>query len=63
MFMESIPARETRIYVKAVLSNLWMYRKQFGQDTPALRKLVTNDNVDSSQYFLTKLNTSQDEGS
>ena len=26
MFIESIPARETRIYVKAVLSNLWMYQ-------------------------------------
>ena len=55
VFIESIPARETRIYVKAVLSNLWMYRKQFGQDMPALRQLVTGDNSADGLAFLSQL--------
>ena len=63
MFIESIPARETRIYVKAVLSNLWMYRKQFGQDTPSLRQLVTNSQADAAQLFLSRVNQSAQEGS
>ena len=41
MFIESIPARETRVYVKSVMVNLWMYRTQFGQDTPAIRQIAT----------------------
>ena len=55
VFIESIPARETRIYVKAVLSNLWMYRKQFDQDMPALRQLVTGDDSTDGLAFLSQL--------
>ena len=36
LFIESIPAPETRGYVERVLSNLWMYRDRLGQQTPSL---------------------------
>ncbi len=36
LFIESIPARETRIYIERVLSNMWIYRMRMGQDTPTL---------------------------
>ena len=36
--IESIPARETRHYIKSVISNLALYRSQLGQASPALRE-------------------------
>lgn len=41
LMIESIPARETRNYVKSVVSDMAVYRQKFGQDTPILRGLVT----------------------
>ena len=35
-FIESLPSRETRIFIERVLSNLWVYRNQLGQQTPSL---------------------------
>ena len=35
-FIESIPARETRIFIERVLSNLWIYRDRLGQQAPSL---------------------------
>ncbi len=35
-FIESIPSRETRIFIEKVLSNLWAYRNRLGQPTPSL---------------------------
>ncbi len=36
LFIESIPFRQTRIYIERVLANLWIYRKRLGQPTPSL---------------------------
>lgn len=36
LFIESIPSRETRIYVERVLANFWIYRDRMGQPTPSL---------------------------
>ncbi|MEX1147906.1 MAG: lytic transglycosylase domain-containing protein [Sphingomonadales bacterium] len=36
MFVESIPLRETRLYVERVISNLWIYRMRMDQPTPSL---------------------------
>ena len=36
MFIESIPARETRNFIERVLSNLWIYRERLGQSAPTL---------------------------
>jgi soluble lytic murein transglycosylase-like protein len=40
LFLESIPMRETRVYVKKVLTNLWTYRARFGQAQPCLEALA-----------------------
>jgi soluble lytic murein transglycosylase-like protein len=36
LFIESIPAAETRIFVERVLTNYWIYRLKYDQDTPSL---------------------------
>ena len=35
-FIESLPSRETRIFIERVLTNLWIYRNRLGQDSPSL---------------------------
>ncbi len=44
MFIESIPARETRIFIERVLSNLWMYRERLGEPAPSLDALAAGEN-------------------
>jgi soluble lytic murein transglycosylase-like protein len=41
LFLESIPLREPRVYVKKVLTNYWSYRARFGQARPSLGALAT----------------------
>ncbi len=43
LLVESIPARETRYYVKNVVSNLGIYRNRFGQAAPALVGLAAGN--------------------
>ena len=40
LFIETIPVRETRLYIEHVLSNLWIYRKRLRQPTPSLEMLL-----------------------
>ena len=42
LFLESIPMREPRVYVKKVLTNLWSYRARLGQPQPSLAALARN---------------------
>ena len=35
-FIESLPSRETRIFIERVLTNLWIYRHRLGQPAPSL---------------------------
>lgn len=35
-FIESLPSRETRIFIERVLTNLWIYRHRLGQPSPTL---------------------------
>ncbi len=42
LFLESIPMREPRVYVKKVLANLWTYRARLGQPQPSLLALARN---------------------
>ena len=46
LLIESIPARETRNYVKGVLSYLFIYRNQLGQPMPLLLNLVAGQEAD-----------------
>lgn len=40
LFIESIPSRETRVFIERVLTNLWIYRHRFGQPSPSLVALA-----------------------
>jgi len=40
-FIESIPSRETRIFVEKVLSNFWIYRQRMQQDSPSLDAIAS----------------------
>lgn len=40
LFIESIPSPETRGYIESVLTNMWMYRLQLRQSTPALDRVA-----------------------
>jgi soluble lytic murein transglycosylase-like protein len=39
-FIESLPSRETRIFIERVLSNLWIYRHRLGQSAPSLEAIA-----------------------
>ncbi len=43
LFIESIPSRETRIFIERVMANLWIYRNRFGQDSPSLTRLAAGE--------------------
>ena len=43
LFVESIPVRETRLFVGRVLSNLWIYQQRLGQPTPSLEALAAGE--------------------
>lgn len=43
LFIESLPSRETRIFIERVLSNYWIYRTRMNQPTPSLDELATGD--------------------
>ena len=40
LLLESIPARETRVYIKSVTMNIWMYRLKQESNLSQLRTLV-----------------------
>ena len=40
LFLELIPMREPRVYVKKVLTNYWSYRARLGQPQPSLEALA-----------------------
>ena len=40
LFIETIPSRETRIFIERVMENFWIYRQRLGQPSPSLDKLA-----------------------
>lgn len=40
-FIESLPSRETRIFIERVLTNLWVYRNRLGQPAPSLDAIAS----------------------
>ena len=40
LFIESLPSRETRLFIERVLTNLWLYRDRLGQPAPSLDDVV-----------------------
>ncbi len=43
LFIESLPSRETRLFVERVLANLWVYRTRLGQEAPSLEAIAAGD--------------------
>ena len=43
LFIESLPSRETRLFVERVLANLWIYRRRLGQPAPSLDGIASGD--------------------
>ncbi len=41
LFIESIPSRETRIFIERVLTNLWVYRDRMGQQSNTLDAIAS----------------------
>ena len=41
LFVEMIPWRETRLYVKKVVANYWIYNSRLGKDSQSLKQLST----------------------
>ena len=40
LFIESLPSRETRLFIERVLANFWIYRQRLGQETPSLDQVA-----------------------
>ena len=60
MLLESLPARETRFYVKNVMTNLWIYSKLTGKDSSMVAALAAGNgaliqSLDQSDCLITKL--------
>ena len=43
LFIESLPSRETRLFIERVLANLWIYRARLGQPLPSLDAIAAGD--------------------
>ena len=43
IFVESLPSKETRLFIERVLTNYWIYRARLGQDAPSLDAVASGD--------------------
>jgi len=62
LFIESIPAAETRAFVERVMTNYWIYRMRMQQNTPSLAAVASGKwplykTQDSSKTFTAALST------
>ena len=51
LLLESLPARETRNYIKLVLTNLWIYKIRFNQENNILLALASGKSIDFKVFF------------
>ena len=51
LLLESLPARETRNYIKLVLTNLWIYKIRFNQENDILLALASGKSIDFKVFF------------
>ena len=43
LYIETLPSLETRLFVRRVLTNLWLYRHRFGQSAPSLDAMLKGE--------------------
>ncbi|MEK9661649.1 MAG: lytic transglycosylase domain-containing protein, partial [Alphaproteobacteria bacterium] len=41
LFIESLPSRETRLFIERILTSFWIYRDRLGQPAPSLEDVVS----------------------
>ena len=51
LMLESLPARETRNYIKLVLTNLWIYKARFKEKNSILSVLASGKPINSKIFF------------
>jgi len=51
LLLESLPARETRNYIKLVLTNLWIYKIRLNQENDILLALASGKSIDFKVFF------------
>ena len=51
LMLESLPARETRNYIKLVLTNLWIYKVRFKEKNSILSVLASGKPINSKIFF------------
>ena len=51
LMLESLPARETRNYIKLVLTNLWIYKLRFNLQSKILSALAAGKPIDFKVFF------------
>jgi soluble lytic murein transglycosylase-like protein len=51
LMLESLPARETRNYIKLVLTNLWIYNLRFNLKSDTLNSLAAGKPMDFKVFF------------
>ncbi len=54
LMLESLPARETRNYIKLVLTNLWVYQTRLNPKKNVLFSLASGKQIQSNKFFLNK---------
>ena len=54
LMLESLPAKETRNYIKLVLTNLWIYKIRFNQDNNILSALASGKRINFKVFFKNK---------
>ncbi|MDC0092869.1 lytic transglycosylase domain-containing protein, partial [Alphaproteobacteria bacterium] len=55
LMLESLPARETRNYIKLVLTNLWIYKIRFKQENNILSALASGKSINFKVFFKNKM--------
>ena len=55
LMLESLPARETRNYIKLVLTNLWIYKIRFNQKNNILSALASGKSINFKVFFKNKI--------
>ena len=43
LFIESVPSRESRLFIERVMANLWLYRARLGQPMPSLDAVAAGE--------------------
>lgn len=57
LYIEQLPARETRSFVQSVMANYWMYQSELGEPSPTLKTMARGDwpRLDFKQPVATEL--------